>query len=338
MKSKNKKQSSISVIIPTYNSSRTIGKCLKSIINQDYPKSLIEIIVVDGGSSDSTIDIVKKFGAKIIKVSSSLQNAEYNKGIGINSARNELLLMLDHDNILPHKMWLQKMVEPLQENKNVVGVEPLRFHYDKNMKFMDRYFALLGGTDPVAYYLGKNSHLSYIFDKYNLLGNAIDKGEYYLVRFFPNKLPAIGGNGALVKRNMILQFAKSDPDNFFHIDVHMDLVNRGFNTYAIVKDTIIHMTHSQFFSFLRRRMYFVEKYYYEESKKRRYSIYNPKEDNLKLLYYILISLTIIKPLFDSLRGYLKLRDSAWFVHPFMCFCMVFAYGIPVIKSSIFKKR
>lgn len=326
---------SISVVIPTYNSIRTIRKCLKSILKQDYPKSYIEIIVVDGGSMDGTIPAVKKLGAKIIKVASNLQNAEYNKGVGVNAAKNEILLMLDHDNIIPHKMWLRKIVTPFLENKQVVGVEPLRFHYDKKMKLMDRYFALIGGTDPVAFYLGKNSHLSYIFDKYNLLGKSIDCGDYYLVKFHNNYLPALGGNGAAIKRKIMLNNSKSDPVHFFHIDVHVDLVKKGFNTYALIKDSIIHVPHSEFFSFLARRKYFVEKYYYEDMKKRRYSIYNPKKDKLKLIYYVIISLTVIIPLSDSIRGYLKVRDLVWFIHVFMCLAFLIIYSTAVFKG-VFK--
>ncbi len=331
-----KRLPSISVIIPTYNSIRTIGKCLKSVTDQNYPKKLIEIIVVDGGSKDKTLEVVKKIGARIIKVSSELQNAEYNKGIGVNSAKNDILLMLDHDNILPHKMWLKKIIQPFLDDEKMVGVEPLRFHYDRKMSVMDRYFALIGGTDPVAYYLGKNSHLSYIYDQYNLLGNASDKGSYYAIKFLPNELPTIGGNGAAVRKKFMMRFSKSDPNNFFHIDVHVDLVNRGYNHYAVIKDSIIHLPHSKFLPFIKRRKYFIDKYYYEDKNKRRYSVFDLKRDKKKLVYYVIISLTFIKPLYDATRGFIKVKDIAWYMHPIMCICMLFAYGIPVLKNWILK--
>ena len=53
----------ISVVIPCYNSVRFIEETLRSILDQDYPAK--EIIVVDGGSSDSTLDILRKYGDKI---------------------------------------------------------------------------------------------------------------------------------------------------------------------------------------------------------------------------------------------------------------------------------
>lgn len=324
----------ISVVIATYNSERTISKCLKSVRMQDYPKSKIEIVVADGGSKDKTVSIAKKFGARVINVSEKLQNAEYNKGVGVNAAKNEILLLLDHDNIMPHKDWFKKMVKPFIEHPEVVGVEPLRFNYDPKMTLLDRYFALLGGSDPVAYYFGKNNHLSWAFDEYNLWGEAKDLGDYYLVKFSSEKIPALGGNGAAMRRKLLLREAKADPDNFFHIDVHVDLINKGFNTYAVFKDSIIHLTNNKFTPFLSRRKYFIEKYHFEDHAKRRYSVYEPKKDRGKLIKYVVISATLAKPTFDALRGFFKIKDVAWFLHPLMCFAMLFVYGVPTLKEEI----
>lgn len=48
----------ISIIIPTLNSAKTLKDCLASIAMQDYPKDKIEIIIADGGSTDGTLEII----------------------------------------------------------------------------------------------------------------------------------------------------------------------------------------------------------------------------------------------------------------------------------------
>jgi glycosyltransferase involved in cell wall biosynthesis len=330
-KRKKSKFFSISVVMATFNSERTIDKSLESVRSQNYPQDKIEIIIADGGSKDKTLSIVKKYNVKTIKVPTKLQNAEYNKGIAVNAAKNEILFLLDHDNILPHPNWFRKMILPFLENKDIIGVEPLRFHYDPKMSTLDRYFSLLGGNDPVAYYLGKDSHLSWAFDSYNLYGKSKDVGEYYLVKFSQNKIPALGGNGAAIRRKILLKEASADPEHFFHIDVNVDLIRKGFNTYGIFKDSIIHLTNNRLFPFLQRRKYFIEKYHFEDMSKRRYSIYEPKKDTQNLIKYCIYSATIIKPLYDSFRGFIKIRDVAWFIHPFMCFAMLFIYGTASLK-------
>ena len=70
---------SVSIIIPTYNSQKTIEVCLSNII-EESKKLESEIIVIDDNSSDQTIEIVKKF--KTIK----LVKLDNNKGVG--NARN----------------------------------------------------------------------------------------------------------------------------------------------------------------------------------------------------------------------------------------------------------
>ena len=53
----------VSVVIPVYNSEKYLEECLDSILNQTYEN--IEIIVIDDGSEDSSLDILKKYSSKI---------------------------------------------------------------------------------------------------------------------------------------------------------------------------------------------------------------------------------------------------------------------------------
>lgn len=328
----------LSVVIATYNSSSTIGECLKSLFNQDYPKEKLEVIIVDGGSEDNTLKIIKKYKAKILHVPAHKQEAEYNKGFGVAHAKNEILVFIDHDNVMPHKNWLKKMVKPLMENEKICGVEVLRFSYRKSDLLLDRYFALLGGVDPIPYYLGKDARLSWAFDSYNLLGESKDCGDYYTVKFSGTKIPTLGANGFLIRRNL-LKYAKADPDNFFHIDINFDLIQKGYNTYAFVKDDIIHFKTtkiSYFIKFLWRRKYIMERQYFESLKKRRYAVFNPKEDKAGLIKYIFYTITLVKPTYDAFRGFLKVRDIAWFAHPFVCLGFLGIYSLAVINRR-FKK-
>lgn len=55
-----------SVIVPVYNGEKIIAKCLKSLVNQNYPRDSYEIVVINDGSVDKTAQIVKKFPARLI--------------------------------------------------------------------------------------------------------------------------------------------------------------------------------------------------------------------------------------------------------------------------------
>ena len=91
---------SVSVVMPTLNSEKTLGKSLESIAEQDYPVK-IEIIVADGGSSDRTIEIARKHGARIFE--NKLKTGEAGKAVGARKAKGEILAFIDSDNILPSR-------------------------------------------------------------------------------------------------------------------------------------------------------------------------------------------------------------------------------------------
>lgn len=337
---KNATLPTISVVIATHNSSRTIGLCLQSIRDQKYPQDKVEIIIADGASTDSTHDIISSYRVRWIPVDNSKQNAEYNKATGIRHARNEIVAMIDHDNVLPHDLWLQNMVTPFLEHDDVVGVETLRYHYDPHSSLLDRYFALFGAGDPLVWYLGKADRLSYIFDDYVLLGQAKDCGKYYLVRFRPENMTTIGANGFLVRRQLLMDHAQVSPGKYFDMDVNIDLIKKGFNTYAFVKDTILHLTgYGSVWYFLKRRLLFLTQYRFGEAglaskKVRRYGELT-KRDRWRLLWVVFVCLTLIIPLYDSIRGWRKIRDNAWFLHPFLCVSFVLLYGWVTIKHTLY---
>lgn len=329
---------SISCVMATFNSSESIKECLESLFSQNYPADKIEVLIADGGSTDSTLDILKKFKISLYNVPKDKQEAEYNKGVALSHAKNEIILFIDHDNVLPHKNWLKKMVEPLVEHEEIAGCEVLRFNYNPKDNILDRYFALTGCIDPVPYYLGKDSKLSWAYDTYNLFGKSKDCGNYFMVTFVDDNIPTMGANGTMLRRNL-LRYTQSDPVNFFHIDIFYDLVKKGFKSYAFVKDDIIHLKRtkiSYFVNFLLRRKKIMERQYFDNLKRRRYAVFIPKKDTLKLILFILYTLTIVKPVYDALKGYLKIHDIAWFLHPLICLGFLITYGWAIISRQVKK--
>lgn len=326
-------------MVATYNSGSTLTECLRSVRLQNYPKNKIEIILADGGSHDATAAIARTFGAKIIRVNSEKQGAEYNRAIGANASRNELLLFVDHDNVLPHADWLRNMIRPLQEDKRIVGVETLHYTYDRNDSLIGRYFALFGANDIFAYYIGKADRLPHFYDSpqhYGVFAKAsvIDKGQYYIVEFAKNAIPTLGSNGFLVRKSVLFAHANVSPDEFFHIDVNVDLIRKGYNRYAFIKDSLHHKTDERgIVDYLRRRKLFMEKYHFISSSNRRYSVYETS-DFFPTVRFVILSLTGIVPFADALRGFIKIHDIAWFLNPFMCFSLVILYGFVIIHRRI----
>jgi len=103
----------VSVVVTSRNNEQTIGECLKSIVELDYPKDSLELIVIDACSTDKTPQIAEKYAAKVVSKSVNAP-AAYNYALEI--ASHEILAFVDSDAKV-EKDWLKKLVSHLNDPK-----------------------------------------------------------------------------------------------------------------------------------------------------------------------------------------------------------------------------
>ena len=111
----------VSIIIPTYNSQKTLAKCLESIKNQTYEN--IEVIVVDSYSRDRTIKIAESFGVRIIQTNWKLLGARY---LGFRESYGDVILLLDSDQIL-ERTAIERSVKLLNNGYDMLCMEEHTF-------------------------------------------------------------------------------------------------------------------------------------------------------------------------------------------------------------------
>lgn len=102
--------SGISIITVALNSAEYIEDCIKSVISQDYQD--VEYIIIDGGSTDGTIDIIKRYEDKIAKWISEPDKGIYdamNKGITL--ALGDIVGFVHADDMLNDKFVISKIVD-----------------------------------------------------------------------------------------------------------------------------------------------------------------------------------------------------------------------------------
>jgi len=116
----------VSIIIPCRNEEKFISKCLDSIINNDYPKEKIEVLIIDGMSKDRTREIINNYSKKFpfIKMFDNHRKfTPFALNIGIKNARGEVIVRMDAHTIYKND-YISRCVEDLDKAKadNVGGI------------------------------------------------------------------------------------------------------------------------------------------------------------------------------------------------------------------------
>ncbi len=180
------KSPKLSAAIATYNEEENIGECLDSI--KDY---VDEIIIVDGSSSDKTVEIAKEYGAKVL-VTNNPPIFHINKQKSFDMAEGEWVLYLDADERVSKKLG--------EEILKVINMEQRELEiYQQNLKkknLFSRHLKVLESRDG---HIGTKDgeYVAFFFPRLNyFLGKFLKHGGVYpdgVIRLFRNKkayLPA----------------------------------------------------------------------------------------------------------------------------------------------------
>jgi len=150
----------VSVIIPTYNNQQTIAVCLESICQQTYDP--IEVIVVDGGSTDRTVEICNRYAVTVLETSLGMAAARYR---GAKEATGTWLFHVDSDMELSTKV-VENCVTATQQHDALIipevnigttywarctdiGKHISRRNCVGNVRFLPRKFYFnIGGHNP----------------------------------------------------------------------------------------------------------------------------------------------------------------------------------------------
>jgi len=194
----------ISIIVPVLNGEKTIGMCLEALLRQSYPSEKYEILVVDNGSYDNTVNIVEEFPVRLL-FEKRAQNSYMARNLGIKCAEGEIIVFIDAD-CIAEKDCLTNLVEPFHdENIGVVAGEVLSLEPKNLIQGFYTFSGFLEQEKKVknkisAIGAGNTAIRKIIFDIIgqfdgnfrwggdNDFGVRIQKETNYLIRFAPKAI------------------------------------------------------------------------------------------------------------------------------------------------------
>ncbi len=117
----------VSVVIPTYNRKRKLARLIRSILESNYPRDRLEIIVVDDASTDGTHEYIKRLfpRVKVIRNNEEKLLAE-SRNIGIRASKGEYIFLIDDDNVVD-KNTIRELVEFMEKHPEVGVTGPIMY-------------------------------------------------------------------------------------------------------------------------------------------------------------------------------------------------------------------
>lgn len=119
-----RKNALVSVIIPAYNEEGDIEECLKSLEKQTYKNH--EVIVIDDGSTDNTINVVKTY-PKVKLLQQNHKGPGEARNLGAQKAKGEVLVLIDADMVL-FPDYVEKLTKPIRENETLGTIESIQYN------------------------------------------------------------------------------------------------------------------------------------------------------------------------------------------------------------------
>ncbi|OGG01684.1 hypothetical protein A2Z33_05590 [Candidatus Gottesmanbacteria bacterium RBG_16_52_11] len=297
----------VTFIIPTLNAAGILTRCLSAIRNQTYPQNLIEILVADGGSADTTKRIAGSYGARVIP--NPRVTHESGKSLALSHARGKLVFFTDADNVIVGSDWVSKMVKAYRET-GAKGYLP-RTSAPPDSSAINRYLGHLF-TDPFTWFV--YSGLAHP-DGFSRVVKPVKRTtDYYLYRFGPGRTPLFGlSQGSGIARPF------SRDGIAWHDDIlaGVKLISEGGLICYVPGARVYHYHVTGFTSYIRKYsdriirnlerreagMGFPDRWKYLDSGKK-----------IRSVLFILYALSMVWPLVDAVRLVRKTRDPVMVWH------------------------
>ena len=319
--------SSVSFIIPTLNEELNMARCLSSVAKQTYPNELIDVIVADGGSTDTTCDICESWanasGIRLRVLNNPKRVAEFGKALAIDASDADFIVMLDADNEIVQTDWLARALHAFDVFPDIYGFESYCLRIPQGKPITNYLACCRIFCDPLA------SDVA-IMPK-RLLTTESDGMRYEKYRLPPG-FPS-GANGYIFKRSRISEQIGRETFEEGQVSLKMALSDQPFFA-RITGYGIYHHYTDSFSAFVRKRAKIALKYTTRSQERDTWVNYTGK----RLYIYAFLHITFAYPLGLSIVKMILHREPLWLMHAPVCFVTAVSYAVNWLYIKLSGKR
>ncbi len=126
----------VSVIIPVYNAESTIEATIQSVLNQNIDNNEIEIILINDGSTDNSLNIIKKFESRCKIISTTNKGVSHARNLGFEISKGKYIQYLDSDDLLVEGKIKMQIAALENAQAHVAYGDWLKFEWEKGKKII----------------------------------------------------------------------------------------------------------------------------------------------------------------------------------------------------------
>jgi len=325
----------ISIIMPTLNEESRIERALKSIRMQSINQEEIDILVIDGGSTDRTIEIAKLYGARIIDNPKVLP--EEAKSIGLRECASKYIVFLDADEEFLDINQLSARISLFQSKDELKGILTNGLLTPPRFPGLTRYANNCG--DPFSYFI-------YRFDAENLISSLNRKnysnekhGEHGRIYFVnADDYSPISDSGAAMIDFEYLKANFSDKlaDPVFSSTKFDEIVKKTGCFGIIENDEINHYTTASFKTYLRKLKFRVITNIYPDENISGYTARAQISKKLRNRKYLFMLYCLFPPtvLIDSIILVSRKKDFVFLLHGVFTYYVFFQIALNVLLKAM----
>ena len=151
----------ISVVVPCYNSERYLPRCLEALLSQSFSTARYEVIVVDNGSTDRSVGLIRGYG-RVRLVEASRRGSYVARNAGVQAARGRILAFTDSDCVVC-PTWVEQIAAAMEDPQTAVVLGARRFARETRVLAsladyeIEKAHYVFSQNDPDVYYAYTNN-------------------------------------------------------------------------------------------------------------------------------------------------------------------------------------
>jgi glycosyltransferase involved in cell wall biosynthesis len=312
------------VVIPSLNASGTVERTLRSIRGQEFDQDDVEVLLVDGGSTDDTREIAARYGCRVVENPRVQQ--EYAKHVGLLEARGHVALYIDADECLANPGALARTRRVFDEHPSYRFVMSGGYRKPEGASAINDYINMF--SDPFAYFMtGVGGQEDLFRDCWKRRYETIEDNDLFTgfrigARDILPTVDLCAGN-AIDADYAKTELAGEIEDPMVIPRMFYFLMDRTKRVAMLKDDPIVHYSADRLRTYVKKLGWRVKvNVHYREMPGTGFSnreVYQGGIARFKKYLFVPYGLTVVAPLAQAIRVWRRTGRAIALIHPALCF-------------------